>query len=238
MNLILSALTLFVLNADIPAKVSFLIGTATIDRAGKKYSAVLNASLLVNDVVTTGTDSECEIQFSNYALVRLQPNSSVRIERKEETPKGIFHSIFASMGEVVSKVTKMNKGDEYEMRTDAAQAFIRGTTFTTTVEEDGTSSFSVFEGNVAVKSLLEGAKEILLNENFKSKIKKGELEPFIDKLSELEITAFAETYKDFLDRGKILDEMREKLEKEKEKIEEDLNKEKDDAKDKLKGLFK
>jgi hypothetical protein len=57
-------------------------------------------------------------------------------------------------------------------------------------------------------------------------------------LSDLEITAFANNYKDFLDRGKVLDEMREKLEQEKKKIEEDLNKEKDGAKDKLKGLFK
>lgn len=238
MNLILSALTLLMVNADIPAKVSFLVGTATVDRAGKKYSAVLNASLLVDDVVTTGADSECEIQFSNYALIKLQPNSSVKIERKEETPKGVFHSIFASMGEIVSKVTKMNKNDEYQMRTEAAQAFIRGTTFKTTIEQDGTSAFSVFEGNIAVKSLVEGAKEILLNENFKSKIKKGELEPLVDALSELEISAFASEYKDFLDRGKILDEMREKVEEEKKKIEEDLKKEKDDAKDKLKGLFK
>lgn len=242
MNLILCALTLFILNADIPAKVSFLVGTATIDRKGTKYAAVLNASLHVNDIVTTRDDSECEIQFSNYALVHLQPNSSIRIERKEETPQGIFHRIFASMGEVVSKVTKMNKGDEYELRTDAAQAFIRGTTFKTSIEEDGTSSFSVFEGNIAVKSLLEGAKEILLDQHFKSKIKKGELEPLVDKLSDLEITAFASTFKSFLDRGKVMDELRGKLEEEKKKKEEELKKEKDDAidktKDKLKGLFK
>jgi hypothetical protein len=238
MNLILSALTLLMFNADIPAKVSYLVGTVTIDRAGKKYSAVLNASLLVDDVITTGAESECEVQFSNYALVRLQPNSSIKIERKEETPKGIFHSVFASMGDIVSKVTKMNKNDEYQVRTEAAQAFIRGTIFKTTVEQDGTSSFSVFEGNIAVKSLLEGAKEILLNENFKSQIKKGELEPFVDKLSELEITAFASNYKDFLDRGKALDQMREKLDEEKKKLEKDIDEKKDDAKDKLKGLFK
>lgn len=242
MNLILSALTLFVLNADIPAKVSFLVGTATIDREGTRYSVVLNATLHVDDVVTTGDDSECEIQFSNYALVRLQANASIKIEKKEETPQGIFHRIFASMGEVISKVTKMNKGDEYEIRTDAAQAFIRGTTFKTTIEEDGTSSFSVFEGNIAVKSLLEGAKEILLNQNFTSKIKKGELEPLVDKLSDLEIAAFANTFKDFLDRGKVLDELRGKLEEEKKKKEEELKEKKDDAidksKDKLKGLFK
>lgn len=242
MNMLLSVLTLVMLNAEVPAKISYMVGTVHIERGGKLYSAVLNASLYVGDIIITKDESECEVQFSNYSLVRLEPNSSIKIERKEETKKGIFHRIFASVGKIVAKVAKLNKGDEYEIRTDAAQAFIRGTTFKTEVDEDGTSSFSVFEGKIAVTSLLEGAKEILLDKNVKSIIEKGELEPLVDKLTELEITAFANKFKDFIDRGKILDELRDKFEGEKKKKEEELKKKKDDVikegKKKLKDLFK
>jgi hypothetical protein len=238
MNILLGLFTILIVNAEIPAKISYMIGTTTIQRGEKTYSAVLKAALYVNDVVTTGDESECEIQFSNYSLVHLEPNSSVKIERKEETKKGIFHRIFAKIGEVVSKVTKMNKGDEYEVRTEAAQAFIRGTTFKTNVEEDGSSSFSVFDGKVGVKSVVEGAEEMVLDKHFKSKIKKGELEPLVDKLSELEINAFVTKFKDFIDRGKILDELRGKIEEEKKKKEEELKKKEEEGKKKLKGLFK
>jgi len=235
MNIFLSALTLFFFNAEIPAKISYMVGTVHIERGGKLYSAVLNTPLYVDDIITTKDESECEVQFSNYSLIHLEPNSSIKIERKEETEKGIFHRIFASLGEIVAKVTKLNKGDEYEVRTEAAQAFIRGTTFKTRIEEDGSSSFSVFEGKVAVKSVLEGAKEVLLDEHFKSKIKKGEPAPFIDKLSELEIVTFAEEFKEFIKRGKILDELRKKFEEEKEKKKKELI---EKGKKKIKGLFK
>ena len=124
------------------------------------------------------------------------------------------------------------------MRTEAAQAFIRGTTFQTTIEEDGTSSFSVFEGSINVKSVLEGAREYLLDEHFKSQIKKGELAPLVDKLSELEINTFNTQFKDFLGRGQVLDELRNKIEEEKKKKEEELQKKKDEGVDKIKGLFK
>jgi hypothetical protein len=235
MNIIAGVLTLLFINAEVPAKISFLVGTATIDRAGTRYMAVLNTPLYVNDVVTTGDESECEIQFSNYSLLRLEANSSIKIERKEKTNQGVFHRVFASIGKIVTKVTKLNKGDEYEVRTKAAQAFIRGTTFKTSVEEDGTSSFSVFEGTINVKSLLEGAKEVVLDKNFKSIIKQGELAPVVDKLSDLEINAFTTEYTDFIQRGASLDSLGEKIE---EKIDDKKDEIKDKGIDKIKNIFK
>uniref|UniRef100_A0A7C4TFW8 FecR protein domain-containing protein n=1 Tax=candidate division WOR-3 bacterium TaxID=2052148 RepID=A0A7C4TFW8_UNCW3 len=210
-------LILSLITSEIPAKITYLSGNVIIERGGKKYSGVLNASLFVDDIITTYSESICEIQFSNYSLVRLEPNSSIRIERKEETPKRVFHRIFASLGDIITKVTKMNKGDEFEIRTDAAQAFIRGTVFKTSVEKDGTSSFAVFTGKIKVKSLMSGAKEILLDKNFKSKIARGELKPIVEKLPIEEIQKFAERYNDFLNRGRALDALREKAEKEIEK---------------------
>lgn len=241
MSIVAGIIALSLFGAEVPAHISYMVGTVHIERGGQLYSGVLNAKLYVNDIVTTKDESECEIQFSNYSLVRLEPHSSIKIERKEETETGVFHRLFASIGSIITKVTKLNQGDEYELRTETAQAFIRGTTFKTDVDTAGTSAFSVFEGNVAVKSLLEGAREVLLDKNFKSKIAKGEISPLVDQLSELEISEFNNVFKDFLERGAVLDAVRQKLDEEKDKIEEDIEEKKDDildeGKDKLKGLF-
>lgn len=234
MSICLSLLALFIINTEIPAKISYLVGNATLQRGNKSYIAVLNTALSTNDIITTLNESVCEIQFSNYSLIRLEPNSSIKIEQKEETKKGIFNRIFTSFGEIVSKVTKLNKGDEYEVKTDAAHAFIRGTTFKTLVEKDGTSSFSVLEGKISVKSLIAGAKEVLLDKDFKTKFTKGQLKPLVEKLPLQEIENFKKKYKDFIDRGKVMDELREKFEKEiKEKKDEMIKK----GKSKLKGCI-
>ncbi|MBN2619452.1 FecR domain-containing protein [candidate division WOR-3 bacterium] len=237
MSIIVGMIALSLFNAEVPAHISYMVGTVHIERGGQLYSGVLNAKLYVNDIVTTKDESECEIQFSNYSLVRLDPNSSIKIERKEETETGVFHRLFASIGSIITKVTKLNQGDEYELRTETAQAFIRGTTFKTDVDTAGTSAFSVFEGQVAVKSLLEGAKELLLDQNFKSSIAKDQLSPIPDQLSELEISEFNNVFKDFLDRGAALDELKKKMEEEKEKLKEDIEGKKDDLLNKGKGLF-
>lgn len=238
MIVLISLLGLFLVNAEIPATLSYMVGTVHIERDGKLYSGVINATLNINDVVTTKDESECEVQFSDYSLVRLEPNSSIRIERKEQTETGVFHRIFAAVGEIVTKVTKMNKGDEYEVRTDAAQAFIRGTTFKTNVEEDGASSFSVFEGSITAKSILEGATEVVLDQYSKSQFIMGELAPVLDKLTEIEITEFTNRFQDFLDRAKALEQLREKLEEEQKEKEEEIKKKIDETEDKLKGIFK
>ena len=231
----LAIIALMLVTGDIPAHISYLMGSASVERGGVQYRAALNAPLQVHDVVTTGDDSQCEITFSTYSLLRLEANSSIRIERKEETKHGVFHRIFASLGEIVTKVASMGTADEYEMRTEAAQAFIRGTTFKTNIDQDGTSSFSVFEGKIAVKSLLEGAREILLDTGFSSQIEKGQLAPVIEKLSDLEVTAFRDEFSDFLHKGAVLDSLHNAVDEKIEDTKEDLQ---DKAKDKIQGLFK
>ncbi|MEO0123937.1 MAG: FecR family protein [candidate division WOR-3 bacterium] len=234
MNIIAGILFLSLISAEVPAKITYLVGNVIVERGGKKYTGVLNAQLYVNDIITTYSESVCEIQFSDYSLVRIEPNSSIKIEKKEKVDKKFYQRIFASIGEVITKVAKLNKGDEVVVKTDAAQAYIRGTIFKTSVDKEGKSSFSVFAGKIKVKSLVEGAKEILLDKDFKAKIGKGELKPIVDKLPIEEIQAFADKYKEFLNRGAVLDSLRKKAEQEIKEKKEELIKE---GKKKIKGCI-
>jgi len=222
MTIALSLITIFVLNAEVPAKISYLTGTVTVQRGKASMTGALNTPLYVNDVITTANNSTCEVQLTNYSLIRLSPNSSIKIERKEQTKKGVFHKIFASLGEIVTKVTKLNKNDQYEVRTDAAQAYIRGTTFKTSIAPDGSSQFAVLEGKLSVKSLVAGAKEFIADEKFQAVFGKGKRTPVLSALSELEINGFKKEFNEFLGRGAILDDLRSKalkeLEEEKAKL--------------------
>ncbi len=214
MIFIASLMSLILFNADVSAKISYLSGTVTIQRSGTTYSGALGTQLAVGDVVATPAQSACEIQFENYSLVRLAQNSSLKIERKEKTAKGVFHRIFASLGQVVTKVTKLGKNDQYEVRTDVAQAYIRGTTFQTTIEQNGESQFQVYEGKLRVKSLLAGAKEVVVKQNFKGVFGKTKAAPIVAELSDLEVKGFNRELKEFLDRGAVLDKLRERASKE------------------------
>jgi hypothetical protein len=214
MTFALSVLTIFILNAEVPAKISYFTGTVSVQRGTVAMTGALNTQLFVNDVITTADNSTCEIQFANFSLIRLSPNSSIRIERKEQTKKGVFHRIFASLGEIVTKVTKLNKNDQYEVRTDVAQAYIRGTTFKTSIAQDGSSQFAVLEGKLKIKSLLAGAKEFIADEKFRAVFGKGKKAPILSALSEIEVGGFKNEFKEFLGRGAILDNLRSKAEKE------------------------
>lgn len=214
MTFALSLMTIFILNAEVPAKISYLTGTVTVQRGAASMPGALNTQLYVNDVITTAGNSTCEVQFANYSLIRLSPNSSIKIERKEQTKKGVFHKIFASLGEIVTKVTKLNKNDQYEVRTDVAQAYIRGTTFKTNIAQDGSSQFAVLEGKLKIKSLLAGAKEFIADEKVKAVFGKGKTAPIMSALSEIELNGIKNELSEFLGRSKILEDLRSKAEKE------------------------
>jgi len=74
----------------------------------------------------------------------------------------------------------------------------------------------------------------LLDEEFKTKIAQGQLAPVVEKLSGLEIDNFIKRHKDIIDRAKMLDEIRNKIEKEIREKEEELRQE---SKKKLKGCL-
>jgi hypothetical protein len=62
------------------ARVSVVEGHAAISHAGgKKSAAIANAPLLPGDTLTTSAGTRAEIQFDSYNLVRLAPNSRLRL---------------------------------------------------------------------------------------------------------------------------------------------------------------
>ncbi len=204
-------------SAEIPAQLTLLIGDVEVTRNNVISKAQLNMNLLVADIVTTRAESYCEMKFSNQSLVRLEANSSMKIERKDETKDRKVMRLFVMLGEIVNKVTKMGKRDVYEVRTNSAQAFVRGTIFKLKVEEDGSSLFSVFEGKLGVKSLVAGAKEMLMDKDFQGKIAAGQLVPAVQKISPQELQKFQQKFKDFLDRSALMEKALKDLEKQIEK---------------------
>ena len=205
--------------AEMPAQLSLVVGEVEVKRAEVVSKGTLNMPLQINDVVSTKAESYCEIKFSNQSLVRVEANSSMRIDKKDETKDRKVTSLFVLLGEIVAKVTKMGKRDVYEVKTNSAQAFVRGTIFKLKVEQDGSSLFSIFEGKLGLKSLIAGAKEMLVDKNFQGKISVGQLAPLVGKIGPQELQKFQLKFKDFLDRSALMDkalkELEEKMQKNK-----------------------
>ncbi len=199
--------------AEIPAKMSFLMGDVEINRNNVITKATLNMPLRVGDIVTTKSESYCEIEFPDESLLRVEANSSMKIEVKEKSTKRSLTRLFVFMGEIVAKVAKLGKRDVYEVRTNSAQAFVRGTLFKLKVEQDGSSLFSIFEGKLGVKSLVAGAKEMLMNTNFQGKVAVGQLTPLVEKIAPQELQKFQQRFKDFLDRSALFEKALKELEK-------------------------
>jgi len=198
---------------EMPAKLTLVVGDVEVTRNGVAFKAPLNYDLLMGDIVSTKAESYCEIKFSTQSLVRLESNSSMRIERKDVAKDRKVTRLFVMLGEIVAKIAKVGKRDVYEVKTNSAQAFVRGTIFKLKVDQDGSSLFSVFEGKLGVQGLIKGAKELLMNQNFQGKITVGQLAPAVQKISPQELQKFQQTFKGFLDRSAEFEKALKDLEK-------------------------
>jgi outer membrane protein assembly factor BamB len=103
------------------------------------------------DLIKTKSDSFTEIQFMDFGIIRIQENTELIVQNlhlQEEQSKA---NMKLNKGKMLAKVSKLSKGEEFEVRTSTALAGVRGTEFMVKQEEGSdTASFAVKEGKVSV----------------------------------------------------------------------------------------
>src|SRR5256714_9030777 len=107
-----------------------------------------NQVLDAGNRLRTDKNSQAFLRFSDLETVRIGPRSLIRIQSKEERKRGF--DFFKG----VLYFFHRDKPDEFEVRTPQMAAIIRGTEFTLEVADDGTSTLSLFDGEVAVSNPL------------------------------------------------------------------------------------
>lgn len=109
-------------------------------------------TLTAGTIVTTGEDSNVTLTFFEGTSIRLEPGTSLEIERIDYTDgRPVTIVLRQWIGRTWSSIVKMtDSGSQYEIRTPSASAVVRGTLFLTEVDEDGTTTVLTKEGLVSV----------------------------------------------------------------------------------------
>jgi hypothetical protein len=111
-------------------------------------------SVREGDRILTGERSLLVIQISDRDIVRVSSNSVLEIR---SIVNGSDVKLFLEKGEVISKVSRLEKNENYMVQTQTVIAGVRGTEFSvsTSAKEE---RVAVLKGNVAVNYVLEEKK--------------------------------------------------------------------------------
>jgi hypothetical protein len=105
--------------------------------------------------VRTAPDSQALLTFFNGTTIKLEPGTDLVVKQVEGGAENQPTAIILKqwLGKTWSRVTKLaDPGSSYEIQTPSGIAFVRGTFFTTDVDETGAMRVQTFEGLVGVSA--------------------------------------------------------------------------------------
>jgi len=130
------------------ARISFLNGDVSVKRgdSGEIVAAAINAPLVVQDSLLTGSGATAEIQFDSANMIRLGQNSEVRLTELA------YHRAQMQVANGTSTFRVLRVSDA-QMEIDTPQVSVRPTTggsYRITIREDGTSEVAVRSGEADI----------------------------------------------------------------------------------------
>ncbi|KKL81042.1 hypothetical protein LCGC14_1998730 [marine sediment metagenome] len=131
--------------------VTFSSGYVSIQRGGQWGELDVEDLVEEGDLIKTESDSFTEIQFADFGIIRIQENTELIVRNLHLQDEQSKVSMKLKKGKMLAKVSKLSKGEEFEVRTSTALAGVRGTEFMVKQDEGSdTASFAVKEGTVSV----------------------------------------------------------------------------------------
>ncbi len=158
-----------------PVVVTFFSGEVSIHRNGNERKPVQGMELSPEDEIRTGENGRVEVLVRNAGLIRLAASTSVSVSSFLRDGVARDTNLHLNYGTVVSVVKKERKTDNFNVITPTLVAGVRGTIFSTRVENsqskkagcspgDCVVRVEVLEGKVAVRKK-ESPKEVVLEKN-------------------------------------------------------------------------
>lgn len=151
--LVLSCLALAQAEGQNTARLSFLSGEVTFQKAGQGswVPATFNQPILTGDRIRTAADSRAEILLANGSVVRLAENSTfamseLKQKNNAQTTKGKL-----LVGKLWANVAKLAKRDQFGVESPTAVAAVRGTVYRLGVGEKGDTQIRVYDGTIEVR---------------------------------------------------------------------------------------
>jgi hypothetical protein len=130
--------------------VLFTVGQVTLVKQDQSELALeMQVEVGAGDTVKTGARSFATVQFEDRGVVRIQENTTLFIG---SLLNGGTSELLLKDGQVLTKINRLMKGEEFKIKTPTAVASVRGTEYSTTYR-DGKSMVAVKKGQVAIAPL-------------------------------------------------------------------------------------
>ena len=127
----------------------YVEGTVTLLRAGNERPMEPGDEIVSGDIVKTGSNAICELQFGNTAKMQLQAQTVLEVT--DVLLSDVSRRIAAKLeiGSILNKVQKLSGLDSYTIRTGSTVCGVRGTEFVVKVDTASNTVIAVKKGKVA-----------------------------------------------------------------------------------------
>jgi len=132
------------------ALVTFLTGEVILSGSGGERTLEIGDYIDVGDELRTGPDGYAELQFGTLGVLRIQAESSYRLDVAELEEDREQVSGFLGSGSIVAKIRHLTKRDGFEVNVSGAVCAVRGTEFLIRSDERGAVTIAVADGAVMV----------------------------------------------------------------------------------------
>jgi len=163
-------------------KVLDLTGRVTVTRDGETSNLSTNDQLFSGDLVEVTRNSTAKIEFGQGHQLKLAAGTQIRI-----SPSMSSFNIDCYWGRMLAGIIADRDDSGLRVTTPTATGAVRGTVFSTTVEEDGATTYQLLEGSLAASGGEEGEELLLTEETKVSMDAEGNLSD-IEPLTKEEIT--------------------------------------------------
>ena len=141
--------------------ITFTTGYVQIFRNNEWTEAEISDFVEKGDTVKVDTDSFCEIQFGNKAVIKIEENTEIVIPSLNAAEGSTDIGIKMITGTVLSKVSKLASDESFTVNTQSAACGVRGTQFMVSTEGKEDTLLAVKEGFVLLVPAKINIKELL-----------------------------------------------------------------------------
>jgi len=158
------------------AQVKSVTGTVEVQRARTTAWIKAEAGMRLNegDMVRTKSKSKIVIELDDGSITQLTSLSQMKMEKLSRSLRGKSTDMGMDQGKSWMKVKKLDVArDKFNVNTPTAVAGVRGTYFSSEVEQASDSTFDVFEGQVNVSQKSDPTDQVEVRSNHRTEVKKG-----------------------------------------------------------------
>jgi hypothetical protein len=170
--------------------IQMVVGDVRVISGGKTTAAAVDRVLSGGDTIVTGKNALADICFGDRGLVRVQESSKVTVaslKKKADDP-----DLDLDGGSILVMLSKLVKGESYQVRTNTQVASVRGTDFQVSSDNDE-SRVDVLSGKILVNPVADGAVrqdvQEYLSENQSISLNRGVVREILAKRRQLKAAA-------------------------------------------------